>query len=122
MKSYQLEILEKFSVVDDYEEGEIGEEFNYFISETITGGSIQELIAKGIEFVGGAPDCYSTDIEPEFGRIDFQTMETPLGVEPSGAELKLWQEGKLKLWACYYIGIISELNAVDLTKIKVAQS
>lgn len=121
MSKYQLYLMDKSATVDNYQEGETDEGNNFWIGETLTGDTIEEVIRKACDFVGGDFDgvdkCYSIEIDAELGRIDFQTMENDNGDIVTEAELELWRNDQTRLWACYYTGTISEVKAVDLTKV-----
>lgn len=123
---YQLTILDKTATVDDYNEGEQGMGNNFYINEKFTGNTVQEVIQKACDFVGGAWDgsdqCYSTDIDGNQGRIDFQTLEDADGNSASDSQMDAWRKGEQTLYACYYVGFVEKLVPVDLTKVKELQA
>lgn len=121
MAKYQLTILDKTATVDDYNEGEQGMGNNFYINETFKGDSVREVIQQACEFVGGAwegsDQCYSTDIDAEDGRIDFQTLENGEGEAADIHEIDRWKQGKETLYACYYVGFVEQITPVNLKEL-----
>lgn len=120
---YHLTILDKMATEDSYKHGEIGMGNNFYINETFKGDTIKEVIEKACDFVGGDYEgdekCWSIDIDGDQGRIDFQTMETADAALPTKNEIEQWKKGDLKLYACYYVGIVEKVMPVNLKEEKL---
>lgn len=107
---YQISI-NKMATEDDYNDGEVGMTQDY-----------GEVIKLHVEELANAPLeiaqflCTNVDELRLFeNHIEWQTLETGEGYQPTGNLKALWQEGECKLYNAYYRCDITEVWSNQIT-------
>ena len=107
-----------FSEEDEYLNGCIlGTSRDYYLEEEFKADNLGNLLQFITEYYNVTKENLTLNSCDEIGRLDLTRMETkPFGPKANEESLKLWREGKKKLYYTVYSFRISRIEYVDLEK------
>lgn len=117
MERYEVNGWFASFTVDDYERGELDEEYTASGGEHWHADNLPALMEQLLSFAG-TDDRYAAaifDDGDEQGRIDIQTLEDEDHSTPTAGELEAWKRGEKKLWAGYYTFVVERVKRERLT-------
>lgn len=106
---YQIKGIHKTTQKDNWENGCHGDCSSFYINETLSAKTLQELIEKFKSFVGSEHVVFF-DEEPN--RIDIQRTENADGYDPSESEVTDWKAGNCDMYICDYSTYVEQVTSI----------
>lgn len=107
---YQIEV-HKAVVEDNYQHGEMGKTSDYGSIITLHAETLRDVPRTVAEFL-----CCDTDeLRAYENRIEWSTLETGEGYQPTENLKALWQEGQCKLYSASYSCFVTEVWSKEIT-------
>jgi hypothetical protein len=118
MAHYEIDGIYKRFEEDSYTEGCLsGTAGEFNIEATFKADTLEEVIKKASDFLGGFDMSEIQLSEDSIGSFSVSIMEDGDGVKATESELEQWKAGKKRLWLCDYdmdVYLVSE-ERVDLS-------